>query len=525
MWKKRYIIAVGLSLLLTSWFLSQALYPRIAVWQTASPDTKAKPAPALAESRNMDESQAITHPPVDVPSQKTTPLQAKKTTADAAAARVKPAQTLAGPALKDTLTVAATCRPAQEPISQADRSVGSEFPASVKKTTIANATAVADIVQEVDSTKIATVQFRTPPCATVVEQPFAQVEAETLASSLQPSDSSAIAELLSQALAEEAAEPQRQAEETPEKVEAEPIVLFAQPSDSSMIADDRTQVPLSAVLVQQPSKQTTVSAEKAGAVVPPALPEETTVAAKASGKKQLSVNTQNRADVDEEKVYEDILNLIKSKMALNQSSPAAHSEPAIVLASREPATTEPVPGLRPVQQTRPARHGIGLAIGTAQPNMAERVRMPVFAELHYRYQSTRRTQLQVVAGGAPLLWPGGRQTLQLSADLIGRYGLFLHPRVQPNLSFGLGALSTGMQSGPSLASGTLLAGAGVNLSLAQQWSLGVQVQYKYCLQNPASKSSMRRDGYLQIKTELTYNLRQSSSIRLQSEENYLAEKQ
>ncbi len=507
MWKKRYIIAVGLCLLLTSWFLSQALYPRIAVWQTASPDTEARPASALVERQNTEEYQTLNHPLVhtDVPPQKTTLLPAAKKTAAASVARAGQAQTAVEPAQKGTLAVAATDQPDQEPIPPANRSVGSEFPATAKKTTIANG------------------ETRTLLSA-FVPPPLAQVEAEPLVSFTQPADSTTITDLLSPTLAEEDAEPQRPAKETTGKVEAAPIAPFTQPADSSMIADSRAQVPLAVAFVQQLSNQTTASAEEAESIVFPAQPEDT-VTLKPSAKTFLSVDAQKRADVDEEKIYEDILNLIKSKMALNQSSPAAHSEPAIVLASREPATTEPAPGLRPVQQTRTARHGIGLAIGTAQPDMVEKVKIPLFAELHYRYQSTQSTQLQVLAGETPLLWPGGKQTLQISADLIGRFGLFMHPRVHPNLSFGLGMLSTRMQSGSSLASGTLLAGGGVNLSLAQQWSLGVQVQYKYCLQNPASTSTMRRDGYLQLKTELTFNFSQRSSMRLQSEENYLAEKQ
>jgi len=462
---------MGLCLLLTSWFLSHALYPRIAVWQTASSDIESKPAPTPLESQNTEESQAINRPPVhhaDNPSQTTPPHTMARATTPSAAARGRKAKTAVEPTQKETRTVATTCQPPNEPIPQMDRSVGIAIPASAEETTIVN--------------------------------------------------------LLSHTPREESTAPQRPAEETPARVEAEPIVLFSQPADSSTIADRRAQTPLSATGVPQPSNQMTASPKEAEAVVLPAKPEDT-VALQASAKTPLSVNVRSRVDVDEEKIYEDILNLIKSKMALNQANPVAHSTPAIVLASREPATMEPVPGLRPIQQTRAARHGIGLAIGTAQPDMAERVRVPVFAEMHYRYQSTQRTQLQVAAGGTRLFWPGGRQTLQTSADLIGRYGLFLHPRIQPNLSFGLGMLSTRMQSGPSLASGTLLAGCGVNLALAQKWNLGVQMQYKYCLHIPASTISMRRDGYLQIKAELTYTLRQLSSIRLQSEENYLAEKQ
>ncbi|OPZ73041.1 MAG: hypothetical protein BWY83_00329 [bacterium ADurb.Bin478] len=516
---------MGLCLLLTSWFLSHALYPRIAVWQTASSDIESKPAPTPLESQNTEESQAINRPTVhhaDNPSQTTPPHTMARATTPSAAARGRKAKTAVEPTQKETRTVATTCQPPNEPIPQMDRSVGIAIPASAEETT--KSSAIAAIAQEVDSTTISNDQTKTPLGAVLVPLPFAQVEAETLALSLQPADSSTIVNLLSYTPREESTEPQRPAEETPARVEAEPIVLFAQPADSSTIADRRAQTPLSATGVPQPSNQMTASPKEAEAVVLSAKPEDT-VALQASAKTPLSVNVRSRVDVDEEKIYEDILNLIKSKMALNQANPVAHSTPAIVLASREPATMGPVPGLRPIQQTRAARHGIGLAIGTAQPDMAERVRVPVFAEMHYRYQSTQRTQLQVAAGGTRLFWPGGRQTLQTSADLIGRYGLFLHPRIQPNLSFGLGMLSTRMQSGPSLASGTLLAGCGVNLALAQKWNLGVQMQYKYCLHIPASTISMRRDGYLQIKAELTYTLRQLSSIRLQSEENYLAEKQ
>lgn len=479
MWKKRYILAVGLCLLPAGWFLSQALYHRNVVQHAASQDTEAHSAPVLKENNTKEESQAIKHTPVqaDEPSQKMTPLPAARPTA---AARVRKAQTAAMPAHKETLTAPATHQPAQELIPQADRPVACEFPASVEETTNAKTGAAAAMAQVVDISTIANAQTRIPLSA-AISQPFAQVEADGLAFSTQPADSSAIAAVLPRALAEEAAEPQSPVDKAPGEIDAEAVAFSTQPED--------------------------------------------TLAIKTSGKTALSVVAQNRADVDEEKIYEDILNLIKSKMALNQSIPTTHAEPAIVLASREPATTNPAPGLRPIQQLGPATHGIGLALGTAQPDMAEKVRTPIFVEMHYRYQSTRRTQLQVAAGATPLFWPEGSQTLQISADLIGRYGLIVHRRIQPNLSFGLGMLSTRMQNGPSLASGTLLAGGGVNLSLAQPWNLGVQVQYKYCLQNPASASSMQRDGYLQIKTELTFNLRQLNAIRLQSEENYLAEKQ
>ncbi len=565
MWKKRYILAVGLCLLLTSWFLSQALYQRIVMQHAASQDTAAKSAAALTENNTTEESRAINQPPVqaDESSQGTTPLPTARPTA-VFAARIRQEQRAVAPAQKDTLAAAATHQPSQKLIPQADRPIDSEFPASAEETTTAEPAAITANEQTIDSLTITNVHTRTPLSAVVVQLPFAQVEAETLVHSAQPADSSTIADLLSQAqhetaeprrpaketpgvvetealvhsaqpadsstiadvlpqaLAEEFIESQRATEEASNEVEAEILALSMQPADSSTIADVHAEAPPSAADVQQPPSHTAVSREEAVAL---STQPEDTLATKKRGKTNLSVVVQNRADVDEEKIYEDILNLIKSKMALNQSTPPKHSEPTVVLASHGSATAEPAPSLRPVQQTRPARHGIGLALGTAQPDMAEKVRTPIFAEMHYRYQSTPRTLLQVAAGAAPLLWPGGRQTLQISADLIGRYGLFVHRRIQPNLSFGLGMLSTGMQKGPSLASGTLLAGTGVNLSLAQQWNLGVQVQYKYCLQNPASNSSMQRDGYLQIKTELTFNLRQLSTIRLQSEENYLAEKQ
>ncbi len=519
MWKKRYILAVGLCLLPAGWFLSQALYHRNVVQHAASQDTEAHSAPVLKENNTKEESQAIKHTPVqaDEPSQKMTPLPAARPTA---AARVRKAQTAAMPAHKETLTAPATHQPAQELIPQADRPVACEFPASVEETTNAKTGAAAAMAQVVDISTIANAQTRIPLSA-AISQPFAQVEADGLAFSTQPADSSAIAAVLPRALAEEAAEPQSPVDKAPG---AKVLVLSTQPADSSAIAAVLPRALAEEAAEPQSPVDKAPGEIDAEAVAFSTQPEDT-LAIKTSGKTALSVVAQNRADVDEEKIYEDILNLIKSKMALNQSIPTTHAEPAIVLASREPATTNPAPGLRPIQQLGPATHGIGLALGTAQPDMAEKVRTPIFVEMHYRYQSTRRTQLQVAAGATPLFWPEGSQTLQISADLIGRYGLIVHRRIQPNLSFGLGMLSTRMQNGPSLASGTLLAGGGVNLSLAQPWNLGVQVQYKYCLQNPASASSMQRDGYLQIKTELTFNLRQLNAIRLQSEENYLAEKQ
>ncbi|HPN33854.1 MAG TPA: hypothetical protein PK843_05035 [bacterium] len=479
MWKRRYLIAVGLCLLLTSWLLTQALYHRIALQETASPDTEVKPAPALKENNSTEASQARNHLPVhgDAPTQKMTPLPAAGTTALASAAGVRQAQRVVEAAQKDTATAAAIHLLTRELMQEAARSVGGEFPASVEET-VDIAAAVASNSQTVDSLTIADVQTTMALSAAVVQQPFVQVEAEAFAPSMQPTDSSTIAVVYA-AVPPAAANVQQPVGQAATRAEAEAILLSTQPEDAKTMEE--------------------------------------------IGKTPLSVIAQN--GVDEEQIYEDILHLIKSKMALNQSSPAIHLEPAIVLASHDPARTQPVLGLRPVEKIRLARHGFGLAIGTALPNMAEKVRIPVFAEMHYRYQSTPRTQLQLAAGATPILWPAGRQTLQMSADLIGRYGLFVHQRVHPNLSFGLGLLSTRMQSGPPISSGILFAGGGVNLLVAQQWNLGLQVQYKYCLQSQSGVSSMRRDGYLQIKTELTFNLRQLSSIRLRTEENYLADKQ
>ncbi|NLP09851.1 hypothetical protein GX408_05565 [bacterium] len=524
MWKKKYTKAVGLCLLFAGLFLSQALYHLIVHKEAASPGTATLPATFPLENNTAEESLKATCLPMhaDEPTQKKRPLPAAKPTTSAFANRVRQAQTKVESALKDSLTDVSPHQPDQELIPPVGCSVNSEFPAFTEKTTKGEAAAVMAIAQIVNASTIENVQIRTPLSAVVVPLLLTQVGAEALSPSMQPADSGMIADVLSQTLAEQTAQLQPSAKETPSVIEAETLSPSRQPAESSMIAVVHVGDPLASAVVQPPSSQAAVSVEAEAGMFSALSEDAATIQVR--DRKPMNVIAQNRADVDEERVFEDILNLIKSKMVLNQSNSSAHPEPAIVLTSLEPGR-KTAAGPQLVQQTQPARHGIGVAIGTVQPNMAEKIRIPVFSEVHYRYQSTQRTQLHVAAGAAPLLWPGGRTTMQIFADLIGSYDLLVHRRIQPNFSLGLGMLSTRRKSGPSFTSGILLAGGGVNMALAQQWNFGVQVQYKYCLQNPASAGTTRRGGYLQIKTELTFSLRQLSPIRLESEENYLAEKQ
>jgi hypothetical protein len=232
-------------------------------------------------------------------------------------------------------------------------------------------------------------------------------------------------------------------------------------------------------------------------------------------------------NVEQERIYNDVLNLIKRKISLAQQVEPPIAMPllkeTLLAANFSPA--ESVLGVQAAKSTGSAKRGLGFAVGWIRPVSKIGVISPLLGELSYNYRATGRLQIQIAANIASFKLSTGNTGSLVSGDLVSQYAFRVTSRVQPTLSLGLGlAHAGGLEIKKSPYIGTMLAGCGTKYRLSEKLNIDAQLQYKQLLTSLYTDNSLQRDGFMTFKVGLSFFFNETRASRIHQEENLMVEK-
>ena len=290
-----------------------------------------------------------------------------------------------------------------------------------------------------------------------------------------------------------------------------------QPGGETMIAAQETEQPAIPVASTANPKSAIITVEKMQATK---MDHEDV--ASVSMRTADPIHLVEEVSVDQDQVYEDILNLVKSKISVlhHQEADSGEIGKEVLLAANLPKKES----VMPIKTKRLGRHGIGIGYAAIKPMIGTRVTTPGSAEISYSYSAASRLQWQLAAGVAPLSWPGGKKTSMISGDLVSHYLLQPGAKFQPMISIGLGLIRAKLDSDKSINTSSLVAGPGIGIRISDRTVFTLQLQYKQPMTNLIRTNSLKRDAFISLKAELKFFPHKSTPVHQLTEENLVAEK-
>ncbi len=209
-----------------------------------------------------------------------------------------------------------------------------------------------------------------------------------------------------------------------------------------------------------------------------------------------------RLSMDQEKIYDDILIMLRQKLAAAQVKEADRIPPAageVVLASS--SNMMPVLGVKPAAAGF-RRHGIRVAAAQLY-SLTNPANGGPGGKIGYSFRDNARISINLDLGITPLVLNKSRLSM-VTGDVYGQLHFRNSRRLQPTLSLGFGTnrLQAGAFAKPQIV-GSVCAGGGMDYKLSDTISLNTSVQYRQLLSEIKVASGAPRDGFVSVQAGLS----------------------
>jgi outer membrane protein W len=214
---------------------------------------------------------------------------------------------------------------------------------------------------------------------------------------------------------------------------------------------------------------------------------------------------EQRLSLDQEKIYDDVLNMLRQKLAEAQSKEQPQREPQVAAAGEVVLASNM--NVVPIMTSKPAaaifrRHGLRVAAANAQ-SLSAQMRGGLGGKVGYMFRDNAKISMNVDLGVSPLLL-NKKPVSMLTGDLYAQLHFRNSSRLQPTFSLGFGAnrLQAGAFSRPQVV-GSVCAGGGMDYKLSDQVKLNSSIQYRQLLNEIKVASSGQRDSFISLQVGLT----------------------